>query len=132
MDLLVEDYRKRITREDDLLNTRTGIFLVTNTLLMAASNISRTDLRLPGFILGFFITIFWMMCSRQSLNVLKQLTIKYRRTYPSEQIENIVQNALPHKMWMRPTYILAVILPVMFIITWISFLILTILILLND
>jgi hypothetical protein len=117
------EFRQRIMREDDLLHSRTMVFLVTNGLLMTAAGISGDfAFRLAISILGIMITISWMIVSWQNWNVIRQLTIEYRKHYPEHPIENIVQKALLKPGWRRPTNLIAKPIPIMFLITWIALL----------
>ena len=114
------EFRQRIMREDDIFNTRTTVFLVTNGLLMTAVGISDDfAIRLLISILGTIVTVSWMMFSWQNLNVIRQLTIEYRKHHPENYIENIVQKAMFRPGWKRPTDLIAKPLPIMFITTWI-------------
>lgn len=117
------EFRQRIIREDDVLYTRTMVFLVTNGLLMAAAGISNDfAFRLVICILGIMVTISWMILSWQNWNVIRQLTIEYRKHYSENHIENVVQNAMLKPGWRRPTDLIAKPIPIMFLITWIALL----------
>ena len=114
-----QDFRERIKREDDLLNTRTSLFLVTNGLFLAAVGLSFDPLiQLIIITLGLIITITWLISSWQNWKVIKHLTIAYRKDHHSNYIEEIVQNALFRSGWKRPTDLLAKPLPLAFMITW--------------
>lgn len=118
------EFRQRITREDDLLNKRTTVFLVTSGLLMTAVGIS--DDLVFGLIismLGTIVTIFWVILSWQNWNVIKQLTIEYRKHHSENYIENIVQRAMFKPGWRRPTDLIARPIPFIFLIAWISLLV---------
>jgi hypothetical protein len=89
------EFRQRIMREDDLLHTRTIVFLVTNGLLMTAVGISDDfAFRLVISILSMMVTISWMILSWQNWDVIRQLTIEYRKRYSENHIENVVQKAM--------------------------------------
>ncbi len=119
------EFRHRIMREDDLLNTRTTVFLITNGLLLTAVGISSDFIiRLIVSILGTIITICWIICSWQNWKVIKYLTIEYRNKYRNNYIENIVQSAMFKPGWRRPTNIIAKLLPNSFLLTWIAILVL--------
>jgi len=114
------EFRQRIMREDDLFNTRTTVFLITNGLLITAVGISWDfAIRLLISILGTIVTISWMIFSWQNLNVIRQLTIEYRKCHSENYIENIVQKAMFKPGWKRPTDLIAKPLPIMFLVTWI-------------
>jgi hypothetical protein len=114
------EFRQRIVHEDDLLNSRTIVFIATNGLLMTAVGVSDDfAFRLVISILGIIITISWMILSWQNWNVIRQLTIEYRKHYSENHIENIVQKAMLKPGWRRPTDLIAKPIPIMFLITWI-------------
>lgn len=118
------EFRQRIMREDDLLNTRTTVFLVTNGLLLTAVGISDEFLfRLILSILGTIVTILWLILSWQNWNVIKQLTIEYRKRHSENYIEGIVQKALFRYGWRRPTNLIALPIPIIFLMTWIALLV---------
>lgn len=112
-------FRERIAREDDLLNSRTTVFLVTNGLLLNAAGPSSGPLvGLLISVLGSTIAVAWLICSWQSWSVIKSLAVEYRRRHHNEAIEKAVQRALFKPGWRRPTDLIAKPLPAAFIITW--------------
>ncbi len=127
------EFRHRIMREDDLFNTRTTVFLITNGLIMTAVGISgEVSIRLVLSILGTLITIAWLMCSFQSWKVIRKLTIKYRKHDPDNYIENIVQDEMFKRRWKRPTDLMAKPLAITFLITWLVLLVFQVLKLLGQ
>jgi len=59
-----EKIRNRIRYEDNLQNSRTSIFLVTNGLLLTAVGVSNNFVfKIVLTILGGLVTVFWWMCS---------------------------------------------------------------------
>jgi len=117
-------FRERIIREDDLLNSRTTVFLITNGLLLTTVGITGDELfRMLISVLGFLVTISWVIFSWQNWKVIKNLTIEYRKHYKSDYIEEIVQNSMFKPGWRRPTDLIAKVLPMVFLLTWIAVLV---------
>lgn len=125
---ILEKFRDRIKVEDRLLNERTNIFILTNSLWLLVVGFIQ-DLRLPFICVGIIICIFWLVCSTQSMRVITYLTKKYLDKleeigYPyidinQKLIENIVQSALPHFEYrLRPTDIFSIWLPFLLIEGW--------------
>jgi hypothetical protein len=120
-------YRERIVREDDLLNSRTVLFLVTNGLLLTAVGLGGDPLvRILICILGSIITIAWLMTSYQNWRVIWALTRSYRKHWASDHFEDIVQGALFKPGWKRPTALIAIAIPWVFQIVWICILALSV------
>lgn len=114
-------FRERIIREDDLLNSRTIVFLVTNGLLLTTVGIAGDELfRMLISILGLLVTISWLIFSWQNWRVIKNLTAEYRKHYKNDYIEKIVQNSMVKPGWKRPTDLIAKVLPAVFLLTWIA------------
>jgi ABC-type amino acid transport system permease subunit len=94
-DVLADEIRKRIQVEDELLNSRTTIFLATNGLWAAAAGISTTfHLQIGIGILGVLVSTMWVMCSWQSWKVIRSLTRKYLKSLkgqPEDQAEYKVE-----------------------------------------
>lgn len=113
------DFRRRIVREDDLLNSRTTLFLVTSGLLLTAVGLGEDELiKISVSTLGIIVTTGWLMTSLQNWSVIANLTREYRKHHAGDYIERIVQDSLLPPGWRRPTYIIAIILPMVFLITW--------------
>ncbi len=121
-------FRKRIEIEDKLLNERTNIFILTNSLWLLVVGFIE-DMRLPFIFIGIFICVFWLICSIQSRRVIGHLTGKYLNSLEKygdkhlddnqQLVENIVQSALPHHEYrIRPTEILSVWLPFLLLEGW--------------
>jgi hypothetical protein len=126
-----KDFRERITREDDLFNTRTTVFLITNGLLLTSVGLSSLNghIQLIISILGLIISIAWLICSLQTWKVIKNLNIEYIKHCKENYIEDIVQRAMFKSGWKRPTELIAKPLPVTFIIAWIVLLIICLILL---
>ena len=127
------DFRKRIMREDDLLNSRTTLFLVTSGLLLTAVGLSTNPfIGLLLTVLGILVTIAWSICSWQNWKVIKHLTIEYRECHKENYIENIVHGAMFKPGWKRPTDLIAKPLPYVFLVTWIVLLTINIIVCVVD
>jgi hypothetical protein len=70
-------------------------------------------------ILGFIVTVFWLICSRQNWKVIKNLTIKHLADKKHDPVEEVVQQSLFKHGWRRPTDLIAKPLPGVFLIIWI-------------
>ena len=114
-------FRKRIEIEDELLNSRTTIFLATNGLWAAAVGISDDPhLRLGIGTLGILVSTMWLMCAWQSWRVIRALTIQHL-VHSHDEVDEVVGEALwSHRC--RLTNILAQWLPGLFLAAWIVFL----------
>lgn len=122
-DEVIKKYRDRITREDDLLISRTTIFLVTNGLLLTAVSVANYPIiGILISILGLILTFFWFMCSWQNWKVIRNLTIKHLKENKKDRIEKIVQNSLFSHGWKRPTDLIAKPIPISFLVIWIAIL----------
>jgi hypothetical protein len=117
--------RKRIEKEDSLLNSRTSVFLITGSLLLTAFGVSDdTVIRFIISILGILVTLAWGICSMQNWKVIKNLTTIYVKTNTEDITEKIVQAALFHPGWRRPTDLIARVLPLIFLCAWVALLVL--------
>ncbi len=123
-----EKFRDRIKVEDKLLNERTNIFILANSLWLLVVGFIQ-NLRLPFICVGIFICFFWLVCSIQSMRVIAHLTRKYLNKLKNigdvnldenqKLVENIVQSALPHYEYRsRPTDILSIWLPFLLLEGW--------------
>ncbi len=96
------------------------VFLITNGLLLTAvsiPNLNPIGLLIP--ILGLIVTIYWILCSWHNLNLIGKLTIGYRKLYPKNYIEEIVQDAMFNPGWRRPTNLIGAYLPITFFCIWV-------------
>ncbi len=116
-----QSYRARIVREDDLLNSRTTLFLVTSGLLLTAVGLSQ-DRIIPVLIssLGIIVIVSWIVVSHQNKKVVATLTASYRKNHGDDYIEALVQGALSKSHALRPNGIVAIVLPRVFLVIWIS------------
>ena len=91
-----------VEHEDNLLNTRTGIFLGVNTLLMAV--VGKEGIKIPFIVevLGLLITLLWLWVAI----VNRQAILKARGMHTFGKL-------------YRPTDILAIWLPILVIIFWV-------------
>lgn len=116
-----DKFRKRVEVEDELLNSRTTIFLATNGLWAAVVGISNDPYLMLGIgTLGALVSIMWLMCAWQSWRVIRALTIQHLK-HSHDEVDEVVGEALwSHRC--RPTNILAQWLPGLFLAAWIVFL----------
>jgi len=111
--------RSRIRLEDQLLNSRTTIFLATNGLWIAAVGLSKEiPLRVAIAALSIVVSVIWVVCGLQSRNVIRELT--KRNLNESSEDEKIVRESLWKPSWYTsPTDLLAIVLPRLFLLIWI-------------
>ena len=119
MSLDKAETRRRLEVEDSLLNSRTTIFLATNSLWFAAVGFGNYgSLHFGMAVIGVLVSGTWFICGRQSRNVIKALTIEYLHAFPDDPIEVIVRNALWKPGCRSPTDLLGWELPLLFIMAW--------------
>ncbi|MBN1304875.1 MAG: hypothetical protein JXA13_10610 [Anaerolineales bacterium] len=111
--------RSRWDKEDDLLLTRTGIFLTTNSILLAASRFNENlPLQVGVASLGLLLSILWLTTSWHSARVIKQLFLASKDVMPKK-----VRNLYSVKpILFRPTTVFAFIVPSLIILGWIAYL----------
>lgn len=126
---LVTALRQRIETEDELLNTRTTIFLATNGLWAASVGVSTAQTLQVGIaLLGIAVTVLWMISSWQSYCVVRALTIRYLKEldaapHTRKVIEDVVQGELRKWGHWRPSDIMAKWLPRSFLAIWLALLV---------
>jgi len=116
------ELRRRIEIEDELLNSRTTIFLGINGLWAAVVGVSdERGIQTGVAILGIIVTCMWLTCSVQSWQILRRLTKTYLQSAKlgeGQSVEKIVHDVLRRYRHFRPTNILAVWLPGLFLLVW--------------
>lgn len=110
--------RRRWDAEDQLLLTRTGIFLTTNSILGAAAQLQEDR----GFQIGvaFFallISFYWLIVSRHSFKVIKRLYHSAAKCMP--EAEEAIYNF--KTCGFRPNDVLVKLLPTTVILAWILY-----------
>jgi hypothetical protein len=68
-------------------------------------------------LLGLAISIPWAMCSWQSWKVIGRLT-QASALFTDDEVEKMVQSVLFRPGWKRPTDLLAILLPRVFMVAW--------------
>ncbi len=107
---------KQINIENEILNTRTNFFLLANTLL-AVINYKGND-QAKYVCLAIIITdIIWLLSSYQSKKVILKL-IKELKELKEDKIYKLIDSQLCNIELLRPTELLSIILPCIFIIAW--------------
>ncbi len=126
----IEEVSQQIRTEDDLLNDRTGHFLTTSGILVAAFAFGGTrPVNIALF--GTVVAIIWLVCAHQSRQVIallhrerKRLTSKIRegsdRNGFDTEVYELVEKGLFRfsNGFARPTNLLAWWLPSLFVIGW--------------
>ena len=110
------DARAKIASEDQLLFARTGVFLTTNSFLLAILALPPPEKRPAFYILGPLVAVLWLSCSTQSARVLYALTAHIQGDLTA--LEKIVYNATWPFHWLKNTFLIGIVLPLMFLITW--------------
>lgn len=110
--------RRRWDAEDQLLLTRIGIFLTTNSILGAAAQLQEDR----GFQVGvaFFallISFYWLIVSRHSFKVIKRLHHITNRCM--SEAEKAIYNF--KTCGLRPNDVLVKLLPTTVILAWVFF-----------
>jgi hypothetical protein len=68
-------------------------------------------------LLGAVVSLVWLTCGAQSWIVLRRLTQELDRSHDRDEVEELVQKALPFKL-IRPINLLAWFLPFLFLFSW--------------
>jgi hypothetical protein len=90
-----ERFRTRWEYEDQLLNTRTNLFLVLNGLGAVAVQVAtKSQAKITIAIIVLVANILWIICAIQSLRVIAALAKQYRASAPDDPVETLVQNTL--------------------------------------
>ena len=112
--------RDRIAIEDSLLNSRSTLFLAINGIWVTAIGIGNTHkyMSLSISILGFVFSLMWLLCSIQSKRVIVTLNENNLENNQDDKIEMLIENLLFKIKAFRPTEIIGVWLPCIFILFW--------------
>jgi hypothetical protein len=113
--------RDRWDKEDSLLNSRTGIFLTTNSILFAASQFQTQE---PAFqvgaaTIGFALSILWLTTSWHTSNVIKELFLMCKDDTPY----NLIRIYRVKPILFRPTTVFSKLIPSLIITGWIAYII---------
>jgi hypothetical protein len=117
-----KELEERRNIEDQLLHSRTTIFLATNGLWMAVVVGVSKQLAMQLIIafLGMIVSGLWCLVGHSSWKVMRALTTTMKKIPQSDDSpEKVVQKAIPHEPGkFRPTNILALWLPSLFFLGW--------------
>jgi hypothetical protein len=113
--------RDRWDKEDSLLNSRTGIFLTTNSILFAASQFQAQDpaFQLGAAIIGLALSILWLTTSWHTSNVIKELFLLCKDDMPYD-LKRVYRIS---PILFRPTTVFSKLIPSLIIIGWIAYII---------
>jgi hypothetical protein len=111
--------RERWDKEDTLLNSRTGIFLTTNSILYAALGFQAQN---PSFqigiaVIGLALSILWLTTSWHTTNVIKKLYLMCKDDMPYD-LTNVYKIK---PILFRPNTVFGKIIPFIIIIGWLAF-----------
>ncbi|MFW6145588.1 MAG: hypothetical protein ACOC4Y_02185 [bacterium] len=124
MDSHTSEYRRRAEHESQLLLNRTGVILTFNGLVAVAvgwSPMSGITLTFLAAIIA--INLLWILCGVQTNRWLKtlndyELSDEKARGTESSEVERLRRYKKWAK-WLRPTFVLAVLVPVVLEIAWV-------------
>lgn len=115
-----EKIRKRIEKEDSLLNSRSTIFLAVNGIWLSAISLKK-DLDTFQIIIpvcGIIISTMWFLCSIQSTRIIAALNRKYLEVNQDDSLEKFIDGKLFSRTFLRPSELIGQWLPLLFIIIW--------------
>lgn len=110
--------RERWDKEDNLLLSRTGIFLTVNSILCAGAQLQQeVGFRTGVAVFSIVISILWLTTSWHSYNVIKKLYLKCKTIMPGDLGD--VYAIKP--VLFRPTAALGIVLPCTVISGWVVY-----------
>ena len=111
--------QERIDAEDTLLHARTTIFLVSNGLLLASLGIQAYgSFRLVFVLLGVLVTIVWVLVGWQSRRIIRAFHTE-RAKFSAAIAVQVAQRVLPKPGLIRPVDLIALWLPLIFLLAWV-------------
>ncbi len=112
--------RERWDKEDNLLLTRTGIFLTTNSILLAASGFQLEKLifQIGLACFGFILSFLWLTTSWHSAKIIRTLYHLSREDLPYG-LDDIYQI---RPLLFRPNTVFGKIIPITITVGWLIFL----------
>ena len=121
--------RDRMDKEDNILFNRTGIFLTANALLLASAEFSTfqgnaNSLLIKSIaVLGTVLTLLCFLCSLQTYRVIKELQNRYITIIKNNKsnVDNLVFSNLFSTEWLRPIPIMAIFIPIIWLLFWIFY-----------
>ena len=114
-----ECIRRRWDREDDLLVSRTGLFLTANSIFCAASQLQQDlEFKIGVAVVSLIISFLWLTTSWHSFNIIARL---YR------EAKGCTTKAVPSiyeikPVFVRPNTVFGKLLPGLVILAWIVYL----------
>ncbi len=110
--------RERWDKEDNLLLSRTGIFLTVNSILCAGAQLQQeVGFRSGVAIFSIIISLLWLTTSWHSCNLIMELYRKCKTIMPGDLEE--IYGIRP--VLFRPTASLGIVLPCIVISGWIVY-----------
>jgi hypothetical protein len=111
--------RERWDKEDTLLNSRTGIFLTTNSILFAALGFQaqNSGFQIGVATIGLALSTLWLTTSWHTTNVIKKLYLMCKDDMPYD-----LADAYQIKPFLfRPNTVFGKIIPLIIILGWLAF-----------
>ncbi len=113
-------YRKQLSKETDRLQSVSTAFLIASSLFFIAFGFTDdVTTRLILSILSIILNTIWFLVSWHSQRVIRMLTIDYRKMHRESYLEDMISRAKPKVGWRRPVFLIAQLLPLSFLTTWI-------------
>lgn len=114
-----EIIRRRWDSEDNLLVSRTGVFLTVNSIFFAASQLQdNLTFKIGVTILSLVISFLWLTTSWHSFNVIARLYREAEKYMPEEA--KCIYKIKP--VFVRPNTVFGKLLPIVLILAWIVYL----------
>lgn len=111
-----ETLRKRWDHEDNLLVSRTGIFLTTSSILWAALGFQPDEKFLQVVIgaMGLLLSILWLTTSLHSFNVIRMLYQLTKNDMPYG-----IRDVISRKpVLFRPNMVFGIFIPCLMLVGW--------------
>lgn len=110
--------RERWDKEDDLLLSRTGIFLTANSILIAALGFQENNLNFQKGIsvLGLLLSLLWLATSIHSGRVIRKLFLLCKDHIPYDLKE--IMKIKP--VLFRPTTVFCKLIPGLIVAVWLA------------
>lgn len=113
-----KELRERWDKEDDLLGSRTSMFLTVNAILFAATSLKENNNSVLNFavsVVGFILTLLWLRVSKRSYDCIYFLS-EISKDIAPEYSHGLHMFHWPK--WLYPTKVIAIILPVIVLLCW--------------
>ena len=114
-----KEIRERWDKEDELLGSRTSMFLTVNAILFAATSLQENNNSVLNFavsVVGFILTLLWLSVSKRSYGLhiffIEDLEGYRAGIFTSARYDSIGRS------WLYSYKSIAIILPVIVLLCW--------------